>query len=79
MTNYSINRNNSNYKENNLEKEELLHNLHPEIVSKWDFEMLKKKYEIMNINYDEIMKAIKDIVIKCLITIEPHIFNQIKK
>ena len=49
------------------------------MVSKWDFEMLRKKYELLDINFDEMLIMIKDIVIKCLITIEPHIFNKTKK
>jgi len=79
LTNYSVNKKSLNYKENNLDKNELLYNMDPEIVSKWDFEMLKKKYELMNINYDQLMDSIKEIIIKCLITIEPHIYNQTRK
>ena len=79
MTNYSVNKKSVHYKENNLDKGELLYNMDPEIVSKWDFEMLKKKYELMNINYEQIMDSIKEIIIKCLITIEPHIYNQTRK
>jgi len=81
LTNYSINKENLKYKENNLSKTEMLEkeNLNPEKVSKWDFEMLKKKYTELKIDFDDIFDNIKKIAIKSLITIEPHLFNKIKK
>ena len=81
LTNYSINKEYLKYKENNLSKAEMLEkdNLNPEKVSKWDFEMLKKKYTELKIDFDDIFDNIKKIAIKSLITIEPHLFNKIKK
>lgn len=51
----------------------------PETASKWDFQMLKMKYEQMEISSNTIFAQIKDIIIKALITIQPHICNKLSK
>eukprot|EP01022_Parablepharisma_sp_SALTPOND_P033621 TRINITY_DN89175_c0_g1_i1.p4 TRINITY_DN89175_c0_g1~~TRINITY_DN89175_c0_g1_i1.p4 ORF type:complete len:223 (+),score=30.54 TRINITY_DN89175_c0_g1_i1:1614-2282(+) len=51
----------------------------PGNVSKWDFRMLREKYSQLNISFDSIFSGIKDIVIKSLITIQPHVCNKLAK
>ncbi len=51
----------------------------PESVSKWDFNMLRTKYEQLGISFDAIFASIKDIIIKALITIQPHVCNKLSK
>ena len=51
----------------------------PEKISKWDLEMLKAKYDTLGIDFEKINCQIRDIIIKSLIAIEPHIYNKSKK
>jgi len=41
--------------------------------------MLRLKYHQLNIDYDQIFDNIKDIIIKSLITIQPHVCNKLAK
>jgi len=43
--------------------------------SKWSFTALRKKFEEMNINHEEIFEKIKDIAIKTIISVEPFMLN----
>lgn len=51
----------------------------PSELSKWDFGLLREKYEELGISYDEVFADIKDVIIKALISIEPHVCSKILK
>ena len=53
--------------------------LDPSHISKWNFAMLRKKFSIMNIYFDAIFEEIRDVIIKTLISIEPHVCAKITK
>lgn len=46
-----------------------------ESASKWNLAQLKNYFEKIGINYQTIMHRIKDVVIKTLISVEPHIVS----
>jgi len=48
-------------------------------LSKWDFPLLKEKYEQLEISYEEVFVDIKDVIIKALISIEHHVCSKITK
>ena len=41
--------------------------------SKWDFKMLRAEYEKLGINYEYVIAQFKDLIVKTLLTVEPHI------
>jgi len=43
------------------------------MASKWDFKSLKEEYVRMGVNYEQVFKDIHDVLIKTLISVEPHI------
>ena len=45
------------------------------MASKWNFAQLKKYFDKLGIDYNLVMKRAKDVMIKTLISVEPHIFN----
>ena len=47
--------------------------------SKWDFKMLKRAFQKQGSNYDMAMAQTKDIIIKTLISVEPHIVANLQK
>ena len=44
-----------------------------EVASKWDLTTLKTKLKEMGINTDEAFKRVKDICIKAIMSVEPHL------
>jgi len=72
LTNFSLNKNNDNYVYNSEADED-------GVGSKWSLSALKTKYGIMGLEYDEIMADVKDLIIKTLIAIQPHILEKIDK
>mmetsp|Transcript_19259 Transcript_19259/g.18946 ORF Transcript_19259/g.18946 Transcript_19259/m.18946 type:complete len:265 (-) Transcript_19259:786-1580(-) len=69
LTNYSVNKKASDYKRNDMNDD------NEDSNSKWNFTMLKKYYKKMGIPVKEVFSGIKDVIIKSLISIEPHIAN----
>lgn len=47
--------------------------------SKWSFKTLKKAYEENGINYDFVFSQVKDVIVKTLISVEPHIVSNLNK
>lgn len=47
--------------------------------SKWSLKALRKKYEEIGINYDEVFDKIEDIAIKTIIAVEPHVVNSLNQ
>eukprot|EP00826_Nyctotherus_ovalis_P021080 TRINITY_DN16737_c0_g1_i5.p1 TRINITY_DN16737_c0_g1~~TRINITY_DN16737_c0_g1_i5.p1 ORF type:complete len:296 (+),score=67.59 TRINITY_DN16737_c0_g1_i5:73-960(+) len=78
LTNYSVNKFSENYIENNLDFI-TLDQLVPNNVSKWNFKMLHQKYTSLNLSPEKIFAKIKDVIIKSLITIQPHVCNKLSK
>ena len=62
LTNYSVNKHSGSYMENNHDSI-TIDQLKPSNISKWDFPMLKMKYEELNVHFDKIWDGIKDIII----------------
>ena len=44
--------------------------------SKWSLKMLKEEYERNGIDFDDIFNKIKELCLKTLISVEPHIVSQ---
>ena len=61
LTNYSINKNSSNFEANNSVNEEF--------GDKWTLYTLKKYFEKNNLNFDEVWRKIKDIIIKIILSV----------
>mmetsp|Transcript_16648 Transcript_16648/g.14553 ORF Transcript_16648/g.14553 Transcript_16648/m.14553 type:complete len:88 (-) Transcript_16648:522-785(-) len=47
--------------------------------TKWNFSMLKAHYKKCGISVKEVFGGIKDVIIKSLISIEPHIVNNFNR
>lgn len=47
--------------------------------SKWNFTMLRNHYNKVGISFKEVFLGIKDVIIKTLIAIEPHIVNNFNR
>ena len=84
LTNFSINKKAENYKKNTeglgKKGEEVAANVkegedkdEEQMSSKWSLQQLRKEYEKMGINYDEVYKNIKNLCIKTLMAVEPQI------
>lgn len=78
LTNYSVNKFSENYIENNLDFI-TLDQLVPNNVSKWNLKMLRQKYASLNLSPEKIFAKIKDVIIKSLITIQPHVCSKLSK
>lgn len=50
-----------------------------ENASKWNLAQLKSYFEKMGINYQAVLARIKDVVIKTLISVEPHIVSTMSR
>jgi tubulin polyglutamylase TTLL4 len=77
LTNYSVNKKNDEYVKNtgsNLNKPDDENNA-DENASKWNLAQLAKYFEKIGVNYQVVMHRIKDVIIKTLITVEPHIVS----
>ena len=44
--------------------------------SKWSLKMLREEYERTGIDFDDIFDKIKELCLKTLICVEPHIVSQ---
>ena len=47
--------------------------------SKWDFKMLRKAFEKQGHNFSYVMAQFKDLIVKTLISVEPHIVANLQK
>lgn len=72
LTNYAINKNSDNYVYNEEDDGD-------GIGSKWSLSALKQKFKLLNLDYDALMVEIKDLIVKTLIAIQPHIVNKLEK
>lgn len=66
LTNYSVNKNGHYFqsvKENDFTS------------SKWSIKMLKRKYRELGIDSAAVFSEIKDLIIKTLISVEPHVYS----
>jgi tubulin polyglutamylase TTLL4 len=65
LTNYSINKNNTEYQANKGTQEDV-----NESYSKWNFRTLRTAFEELGLNYDVSFLRINDVIIKTLISVE---------
>ncbi|EAR91806.2 tubulin tyrosine ligase family protein (macronuclear) [Tetrahymena thermophila SB210] len=72
LTNYSLNKNNPNFKKNKDANED-------SEGSKWSLKALFRKYTEMGVNTAQLWDRIKDIVIKTCIATEPYMTDQYVK
>jgi tubulin polyglutamylase TTLL4 len=73
LTNYSVNKHNEDYVKNNAGSEDA------ENSSKWNLAQLKKYYQEHQLDYDLTMHRIRDVLIKTLISQEPHVINSMSR
>lgn len=73
LTNFSVNKRSENFKQNKADGDD------EENTSKWSFKALKKAYDERNINYDYVFAQVKDVIVKTLISVEPHIVGNLNK
>lgn len=73
MTNFSVNKKSENFVDNKGTGEG------EESSSKWSFKTLRKAYEENEINYDYVFAQVKDVIVKTLISVEPHIVSNLNK
>lgn len=72
LTNFSVNKNSQKFVKNQDPHED-------GVGSKWSFGALKKKYEEMGINHQEVWDKIKDVIIKTLISGEPYMLHGLNR
>lgn len=72
LTNFSLNKNNANYVYNEEADED-------GVGSKWSLSALKRKFKQTGLDYDTMMTDIKDLCIKTLIAVQPHILAKLEK
>ena len=73
LTNFSVNKKSENFVDNKGTGEG------EESSSKWSFKTLRKAYEDNGINYDYVFAQVKDVIVKTLIGVEPHIVSNLNK
>ncbi len=73
LTNFSVNKKSENFKDNkgNGEAEET--------SSKWSFKALRKAYEENGISFEFVFSQLKDVIVKTLLSVEPHIVSNLNK
>lgn len=49
------------------------------MTSKWGLASLKKHFDAQGIDYDKVFMRIKDVLIKALISVEPHVVNNLNR
>ena len=74
MTNYSVNKKNEEYVKAG-QKDGNEGGGGDENASKWNLAQLKNHFEKIGISYASVMHRIKDVIIKTLISVEPHIVS----
>ncbi|CDW86808.1 tubulin-tyrosine ligase family protein [Stylonychia lemnae] len=78
LTNYSVNKKAEGYVRNQ-DKVGGDNNLDEERSSKWNLLQLKKQFDKLGIDYSQVKGRIKDVIIKTLISVEPHIMNSMTR
>jgi tubulin polyglutamylase TTLL4 len=73
LTNFSVNKKSENFVDNKGTGEG------EESSSKWSFKTLRKAYEENEINYDYVFAQVKDVIVKTLISVEPHVVSNLNK
>lgn len=71
LTNYTLNKNGENFVSNEQADED-------GVGSKWSLSALKRKYKLLEIDYDALMVKIKDLIIKTIIAAQPHVLERMK-
>ena len=79
LTNFSVNKKSDKFKSNKGADNEDEEGWDGQESSKWSFGALKKAYEEKGINYEFVFAQIKDVIVKTLIAVEPHIVGNIEK
>lgn len=92
LTNFSINKKNSNFVKNTDKYGEALARSKQngtqidedqmefdQNSSKWDFKMLRNAYENKGINYEYVIAQFKDLIVKTLLCVEPIITQNLQK
>lgn len=85
LTNFSVNKKSSKFVKNADNKNRGAANPGEEDdddgsnSSKWDFKMLKKAFDKQGLNFSYVMAQFKDIIIKTLLSVEPHIVSNLQK
>ena len=74
LTNYSVNKKADNYQANE-DGEEQLEEEDGAQPSKWSFKQLKEHIIETGYDWEQVMSEIKDVIIKTIISIEPHVVN----
>lgn len=72
LTNFSLNKNGENYVYNEEADED-------GVGSKWSLSALKRKFTQMGLDYDGMMARIKDLIVKTMIAVQPHVLAKIDK
>ena len=72
MTNYSINKKSDDYIKNSGGADQN-GQAGGDLASKWNLAQLKLHFDKIGVNYNTVMHRIKDVIIKTLISVEPHI------
>lgn len=75
LTNFSVNKKSENFKQNKGGSGDV----DEENSSKWSFKALRKAYEQRDINFDYVFAQVKDVIVKTLISVEPHIVGNLNK
>ena len=73
LTNFSVNKKSEKFVDNKGTGEG------EETSSKWSFKTLRKAYEECGINYDYVFAQVKDVIVKTLLSVEPHIVSNLNK
>jgi tubulin polyglutamylase TTLL4 len=49
------------------------------MASKWNLAQLKRHFDKTGVDYHSVMGRVKDVMVKTLISVEPHIINQMSR
>jgi tubulin polyglutamylase TTLL4 len=79
LTNFSVNKKASNYVPNQNTNLDALNFDEPNNSSKWCLKQLRAEYQKMGVDFGEVFERIKDVIIKTLIAVEPHIVTNMKQ
>jgi len=74
LTNYSVNKSSSKFNGSNTGE-----GTPPADSSKWSMTQLKQAFKNHSLNFDGTFAQIKDVILKALITVEPHITSNLNK
>jgi len=76
LTNYSVNKKNDEYVKSKGAKGD---EEDQELASKWNLKQLKRYFDKIGVDYYGVMYGIRDVIIKSLISVEPHIYNTMSR